>query len=142
MGPGGGPGWPDFQGVSPGAHASLGLGSLLLSQDPPRFDQTASGHAACPSAASVGSAFAGFSIRDFPPWTGRESLKIIHEKLMAVFPAGGFAGREHLVVGRKRRESILPESHSLAPPAVPEAPPQNRCSGQGSGPRAQGQWPG
>lgn len=45
---------------------------------------------------SVGQAFAGFSISDFPPWTEQESFEIIHEKLMAVISAGDFAGHESL----------------------------------------------
>ena len=60
---------------------------------------------------SAGYAFAGFSIRDVPPRTKRESLKIIHEKLTAVLSAGGFAGHQRLVgkvQSRVGRASCLP----------------------------------
>ena len=65
-------------------------------------DLKASGQAvhflsSCLEQPSAGYAFAGFSIRDVPPWTERESLKIIHEKRMAVLSAGSFAGHWRLV---------------------------------------------
>ena len=66
---------------------------------------------------SAGYAFAGSSIRDFPPWTERESLKIIHEKLTAVLSAGGFAGHQRLVgkvqSGAGRASCLL--AHHLSP---------------------------
>lgn len=109
--------WPDFRRVLPRAHAGLGPESLLLSQDPLRLERQwprcllFSSH---PEQSSVGYAFAGFSIRDFPPWTEQESFKIIHEKLMAVLSAGGFAGH-----GRPVGEVKSREGKTLPPPPPP-----------------------
>lgn len=127
--------WPDFQRVPPWAPAGLGPGSPFLSQDPWQFARQwprcllLSNH---PEQSSLGSAFAGFSIRDLPPRTEQESFKIIHEKLMAVLSAGGFAGRERLVGDVESREGkpFCPLSHPLYPPSPSSPPP--RPTGPGS----------
>ena len=114
---------PDLRRVSPQAHAGLGLGSLFLSQDPLWFEGQWPG---CPLFSShpeqswPGYAFAGFSIRDFPPRTERESSKIIHEKLAAVRSAGGFAGHQRLVGKVQSREgrTFCLLAHRLSPPSV------------------------
>lgn len=99
--------WPDFLRVLPPARAGLGPGNLFLSQDPLLFERQWPRcllFSSPPEQSSVGFAFAGFPIRDFPPRTEQESFKIIHEKLIAVLSAGGFAGHERLVGKVKSRE--------------------------------------
>lgn len=90
-------------------------------------------------------AFAGSSICDFPPWTERESLKIIHEKLTPLLSAGSFAGLELLggKVQSRERETLGPLAHRLvlSPPVFPEAWDRIAAIGGGKSRLGEGRGP-